>query len=113
MALVPFRPFRRLPTISAFLSVAIAVASSKAIAQTGPAPAAPSPAASSPAASSPADPAAADPDAPIDVYIEGEGSSAPRASRDPTVASYVARREALSRPGATAVDAVEGSPGVE
>ncbi|MEZ4299515.1 MAG: TonB-dependent receptor [Polyangiaceae bacterium] len=53
------------------------------------------------------------PETPIDVQVEGSKSAAPRASRDPSVASYVIRGEPLRRPGATAVDAVAPSPGVQ
>ncbi len=52
-------------------------------------------------------------DAPIDVRVDGERGGAPRASRDAGVASYVVRGEELKRPGATAVDAIAASPGVE
>ncbi len=52
-------------------------------------------------------------DAPIDVRVEGDRGGAPRASRDPDVASYVVRGDELRRPGATAVDAIAASPGVE
>lgn len=50
---------------------------------------------------------------PIDVRVEGDRARAPRGSRDPDVASYVARGEALKRPGATAAEAVAASPGVQ
>lgn len=49
----------------------------------------------------------------IDVRVEGDRAEAPRASRDPDVASYVARGEALRRPGATSVDVIAASPGVQ
>jgi iron complex outermembrane receptor protein len=49
----------------------------------------------------------------IDVRVEGDRAAAPRASRDPNVASYVARGEDLRRPGASAVDVLLASPGVE
>ncbi|MFO0590868.1 MAG: TonB-dependent receptor [Polyangiaceae bacterium] len=52
-------------------------------------------------------------DAPIDVRVDGESGGAPRASRDPDVASFVVRGEDLKRPGATAVDVIAASPGVE
>lgn len=48
---------------------------------------------------------------PIDVSVEG--STVPRGARDPDVASYVARGEALRRPGAAAVDVIAASPGVQ
>ncbi len=50
-------------------------------------------------------------DTPIDVSVEG--AKAPRGARDPDVASYVARGEPLRRPGATAVDVIAASPGVQ
>lgn len=52
-------------------------------------------------------------DDPIDVRVEGDRGGAPRASRDPDVASYVVRGEDLKRPGATAVEVIAASPGVE
>ncbi len=52
-------------------------------------------------------------DDPIDVRVEGDRGGAPRASRDPGVASYVVRGEDLKRPGATAVEVIAASPGVE
>lgn len=52
-------------------------------------------------------------DGSIDVRVEGEKGGAPHAARDPNVASYVVRGEDLKRPGATAVDVIAASPGVE
>lgn len=51
-------------------------------------------------------------DGAIDVRVEGERGP-PRSSRDPGVASFVVRGDELKRPGATAVDVLLASPGVE
>ena len=50
-------------------------------------------------------------DTPIDVSVEG--GRAPRGARDPDLASYVIRGDALRRPGGTAVDVIAASPGVQ
>lgn len=56
--------------------------------------------------------ASADSSSPIDVRIEGDRGP-PRGARDPVVTSYVARGEALRRPGATAAEVIAASPGVQ
>lgn len=48
----------------------------------------------------------------IDVRVEGDRGP-PRASRDPGVASFVVRGDELKRPGATVVELLLASPGVE
>lgn len=72
---------------------------------------APPPAATAPPAPTEATPEPSPVSDPIDVRIDG--GRAPRASRDPDVASYVARGDALRRPGETAAGAVAASPGVQ
>ncbi len=101
---LPHRPsFFSIPphlTFAAPLAVVLAVSGS-AFAQTPPPPIEKTDPASAPSARDP-----------IDVRVEGDRGP-PRASRDPGVASFVVRGDELKRPGATVVELLLASPGVE